>query len=52
MKRKNYDLIAKVIKKYALRFPHFAPKVLDIFIEELKKENANFNPDKFKKACL
>ena len=49
MKRKDYDLIAKVIKglpKGAIR-----ADVCSRFVNTLMKDNSNFNVDEFITAC-
>ncbi len=46
MTRKHYKLIAECIRKAGT-----IEEVIDNLCVELKKDNENFNEDKFKKAC-
>ena len=52
MTRKDYKLIAEILKKSAPFGPHFSMQALAVsFAQELKKDNPNFKPALFLKAC-
>lgn len=55
MTRRDYKLVARVIKKFSLSYPlnpkNGAKRLYEYFIKEFKEANGNFNLDKFKKAC-
>lgn len=50
MKRKDYELVIKVIRG-AIMLPAEKANLVTDFVDELKKNNGNFNEQAFKKDC-
>lgn len=50
MKRKDYELIARVIKRLPKEVSPYKGTLCLAFSDELEK-NGNFDPDKFTKDC-
>lgn len=51
MTRKDYIIIARVIKDLPVEGKSPRIIVCESFIPELQADNANFKPDKFRTAC-
>lgn len=51
MSRRDYELIARVIRRVATR-RDACLNLATAFAEELKKDNSNFNRERFVAACM
>ena len=56
MTKKDYELLAKAIsdsRHAAAMFPsHWSETFIIILSQKLKEDNPNFDPERFKEACL
>ena len=51
MTRKDYELMAAVMKSHSVLFNKSTKIIMNSLIEHLKKDNPKFDETRFKKAC-